>query len=148
MPNRPLTMDASRCIAYLSYTSGQQPAVNMQQSMGTWLYGCDICQNVCPANAAFEWDKGEVFPERPALTDIINLSGLVAMDEETYQTVLQPRFPYLGHDELWRWKCNAIRAMGNESPEEYEPVLRAALDDPHPNVRELARWALEMIKIK
>jgi epoxyqueuosine reductase len=102
----PLTMDASRCIAYLLFSLEALPPENLWQKMGTCIYGCDICQNVCPVNT---WQGKADFPEPSPLEEMIDLEKIFFMDEETYRTKLQPRFWYIGKDNFWQWKCNAIR---------------------------------------
>ncbi|MDR3591944.1 MAG: 4Fe-4S double cluster binding domain-containing protein [Negativicutes bacterium] len=139
----PLTMDATRCIAYLSFSPGSFPAKELRDQMGTWLYGCDLCQNVCPANAGTWQGNEEYFPEPFPLPELIVLENLVSMDEETYRAKIQPRFWYIGEDAAWQWRCNVIRAMANEAAPKYREIFGAALEDPHENVRKMAAWALE-----
>ena len=142
----PLTMDATHCIAYLSYTPGLIPAESLRDKMGTWLYGCDICQNVCPANAKTWQGNDACFPEPWPLQDLITLIRLATLDEKTYQTKIQPRFSYLGQYDSWQWKGNAIRAMANDYRPEYEEYITMAIDDSHENVRAIAAWALAKVR--
>ncbi len=140
----PLTMDATRCIAYLSFAPGSFPAENLRNQMGTWLYGCDVCQNVCPANAKTWQGNEDYFPEPWPLPDLLTLENLVSMDEETYRAKLQPRFWYIGEDAAGQWKCNALRAMANTDAPKYRNFFTAALENPDENVRKMAGWALDM----
>ena len=137
----PLTMDATRCISYLTFNQGASHAKNLWGQMGTWLYGCDVCQNICPANAK-TWQETEDFPEPWPLKDLLTPESLLSMDEETYLVKLQPRFWYIGKDDIWQWKCNAIRVMANDYVSKYEQCITRALADPNENVRATARWAL------
>jgi len=138
----PLTMDATRCIAYLSFSPGSFPAENLRDPMGTWIYGCDACQNVCPANAR-TWQENEAyFPDPHPLQDLITLEALFLMEEETYLAKIQPRFWYIGKDAAWQWKCNVIRAMANQDSLKYQHYFTTALADPNENVRKMAGWAL------
>jgi epoxyqueuosine reductase len=141
----PLTMDAGKCIASLSFASGSFPAEHLRDKMGRWIYGCDICQNVCPANAN-TWQEEDVFSELSPLEDIITLENIFLMDEETYQTKLQPRFWYISKDDFWQWKCNVIRAMANDDFVKYKEYFTHALADSNTNVREMAKWALDKEK--
>ncbi len=140
----PLAMDATRCIAYLSFNAlPSLPAEDVRENMGTYLYGCDVCQDVCPVNS---WQGQEEFPEPAPLSGMINLETLFAMDEATYRTTLQPRFWYIAPENFWLWRCNVIRAMANEDPARYQPYFIQALGDGHEQVRQMAQWALDKVK--
>ncbi|CUH96678.1 hypothetical protein P22_2768 [Propionispora sp. 2/2-37] len=88
----PLTMDATNCIAYLSFTPGFFPPENVLPKMGTWLYGCDICQNVCPVNRKTWQGNSGYFPDPFPLPDLLTLEAVFSMDEATYLEKIQPRF--------------------------------------------------------
>lgn len=61
------TMDARRCISYLSIESRSVPPTELRSAWGDWLFGCDICQSVCPWNAKpFRPAEAEKLPLRPA----------------------------------------------------------------------------------
>ncbi len=146
----PHTMDATRCIAYLTYNAryGQPglPPEELRGAMGKWLYGCDLCQLACPHNVK-TWQEGtELFPEPWPLGDFIRLDRLLAMDQETFEQKVQPRFWYMGKENIWQWKSNAIRAMVNSGQPGYESCIKHALEDPHPFVRTMAAWALAEIR--
>jgi epoxyqueuosine reductase len=137
----PLTMDAARCVAHLSFAPGSFPSENLREKMGSWIYGCDACQNACPANSNI-WHGKDAFPEPSPLEEMITLENIFSMDEETYRTKLQPRFWYISKDDFWQWKCNAIRAMANDDSIKYISYFTQALEDSNGNVREMAQWAL------
>ena len=146
----PHTMDATRCIAYLTYNARyglpELPPEELRGSMGEWLYGCDLCQLACPHNAK-TWQEGtELFPEPWPLADFMKLDHLLAMDQETFDQKVQPRFWYMGKKNIWPWKSNAIRAMVNSGRAGYESYIENALEDTHPNVRAMAAWALAQIR--
>lgn len=146
----PHTMDATRCIAYLTYESRygptRLPPEELRGSMGEWVYGCDLCQLACPHNAK-TWRQGtELFPEPWPLVDFISLDHLLAMEQETFEQKVQPRFWYIAEENIWQWKSNAIRAMANSGRPGYEPSIEQALEDPHPYVRAMADWALAQIR--
>lgn len=144
----PFTMDATSCIAYMSFTSGFFPPENLRHKMGTWLYGCDICQNVCPVNRKTWQGNSDYFPEPLPLQDVITLEAVFSMDETTYLEKVQPRFWYLGKNDIAHWKYNAIRAMANENAPKYQKYFHQALTDPNDNVRNAAKWALDQVKKK
>ena len=114
--------------------------------MGVWLDGSDLSQLACPHNVK-TWQEGtELFPEPWPLADFIISEQLLAMDQETFEQKAQPRFRYIGNEDIWQWKSNAIRAMVNSGRPGYESCIEHALEDPHRNVRAMATWALAQIR--
>ena len=111
--------------------------------MGNWIFGCDVCQSVCPWPRRFAQPTRESFvhydPEQvaPRLSDLIRLG-----DNE-----FRARFR---QTPLWRTKRrgllrNVAVALGNWGDPQAMPALRQALDDPEPLIREHVAWALAQI---
>jgi epoxyqueuosine reductase len=152
----PNTLDYSKCIAYLSYYPCIQiqppekgplyslPPENLRKQMGEWLYGCDVCQDVCPINR--RWSEEEEFSGLSEVAPKITLENIFRMDESYFQTNLYPRFFYMGQDLMWVWKSNSIRAMANSGDPKYIEHIEAACSDPDKNLREMGTWALQSIK--
>ena len=106
------SMNRAKCIAELSFFSNEKPDELTQSQMGQWIYGCDVCQDVCPLNK----DKFTETEEFPLLTEFekyLETESILNMDQETYENVLNPRFWYMGKDKLWLWKNNAERVLKN-----------------------------------
>lgn len=147
----PLMMDMGKCVAQLSYYSGEiypnelipEP---LREQMGTWVYGCDICQEVCPRNKS-KWSAKGSFPGLDELVELVKLENIVRMDEKTFLDIIQPRFSYIGQDGLWIWKCNALQAMTNSGDIKYHECIREACTDENTNVREMAEWACKKLNI-
>ena len=137
----PRSLDATRCISYLTIEVRGPIPIAMRPSVGEWLYGCDICQDVCPWNVRFSRDATE-----PALAPHADRvapepAELLGLDE----TAWTQRF---GRSALTRAKRrglarNAAVVLGNRRDSKDLPVLRAAREgDPDPVVREHAAWAI------
>ena len=105
-----------RCVAYLTYGAPWPVEPELWRRMGPWIYGCDVCQSVCPLNRG-RWAEQEPAPWLEAVADRLTPDALARMDEETYRTVVHPLFWYIEETDLDRWHANAKRAgewaMGN-----------------------------------
>jgi epoxyqueuosine reductase len=136
----PHVLDARRCISYLTIEYKGVIDRDLRPLMGNWVYGCDVCQDVCPfqrfatptAEAGFypvDADRGA-----PRLLD------LLALDEVAFK-VRYAGSPILRikRDRLVR---NACIAAGNWGSDEAVPLLARLLDDSSPLVRGHAAWAL------
>jgi len=145
----PLNMNPLRCVAFNSYATEAiackewEIAADIRERMGTWIFGCDICQEVCPRNRK----KLEgTLPEGRYLEEIgadFDLKKMLNMDEE-YFGKLRPLTYY-----IWQKKYlqrNAAIALGNLAEVSAIPELEKALADPEEMVRTSAAWALEKIR--
>ena len=106
----PFIMRADRCVAYLTFMAPEPVAPALWEKMGKWVYGCDVCQSVCPMNKG----KWEAKLETPWLTDLVphlSLEALSRMDETVYREKVQPNFFYIPPENVGRWHRNARRAM-------------------------------------
>jgi len=133
---------AERCIAYLTieHRGPVDPALRPQ--LGDWVFGCDICQEVCPYNASSNGRRPRGWPEfEPRDGTRFDLQALVALDDEGFRERFKGSPIKRGKRRgLVR---NAALALGNVgTPEDRRPLERAASEDPDPVVREAAVWAL------
>ncbi|HEV3383722.1 MAG TPA: tRNA epoxyqueuosine(34) reductase QueG [Gemmata sp.] len=139
---QPFVLDASRCISYLTIELRTQIPVELREPMGDWLFGCDICQDVCPWNR--KESPGPVgFPRDPDLKwlDPVELLGL---DADAFRL----RFKKTAFFRSKRVGLlrNAAIVLGNSGDERVVPTLEKSLSDPEQVVREAAHWAIERIR--
>jgi len=146
----PLKMDPRRCIAYNSYNAlgsrfGTGQAVlplDIRERMGTWIYGCDVCQQVCPRNQPKLKAKLPLNPYLEHLATDFQLEKLVNMSDEYFSRL----FVLLNYVDNKRYlQRNAAVALGNEGDPKAVPALAQAMqcsDDP---LRGHAAWALGKI---
>jgi epoxyqueuosine reductase len=80
----PYHLDARRCIAYLTIEAKQEPPAALRDKMGDWLFGCDICQDVCPHNTRLPQSPIPEFQPAQRTGPSLNLSDVLAIqtDEE------------------------------------------------------------------
>ena len=138
----PYVLDARRCISYLTIEHRGPIDPDLRAGMQDWLFGCDICQNVCPWNHKAPVTAEPAFSVNPdfVATDATELLSLTEGE-------FQGRF---GHTALARpgragLIRNAVIVVANAGDAVAMPALRAALQDCDPLVRETAAWALERL---
>ena len=144
---RPRVLDATRCISYLTIENkGAIPEVFRSQ-LGEHVYGCDICQDVCPWNVSFSRELHEdtlgprpMFDARTGREVAIEL--LTMTDAGHAERLKGSPMKRAKRRGLAR---NAAVVLGNIGQVEDVPVLEAALHDPEPFVVEHAAWAIERI---
>jgi epoxyqueuosine reductase len=141
----PYTLDARRCISYLTIEHRDSIPPELRPLLGDWVFGCDICQLVCPWNkpGAESSEILEEFLPRPELTQI-NLVEEMGLDHDQFQD----RFKGSPVKRTKRrgYLRNVACVLGNLQDPESLPALAGALEDPEPLVREAAEWAIYCIK--
>jgi epoxyqueuosine reductase len=138
----PGELDSRRCISYLTIELRTEIPAEYRTALNDWVFGCDICQEVCPWNRKAPVAGNPVWISRPDLIalDPVELLGLSADG-------FRQRF---GGTALMRTKRrgllrNAALILGDRGDRAALPVLQQALADPEPLVREAAQWAIEQI---
>ncbi len=146
----PHVLDATRCISYLTIELRDAIPESLRPLIGDRLYGCDVCQDVCPWNMRFARPVREpAYAPREVLAgkDARALAReLLAMTPEEYTEAFR-RSP-MKRAKLQGLKRNAAVVLGNVGTAEDVPVLEQAIDDADPLVREHAGWALERLHLK
>lgn len=144
----PGVLDARRCISYLTIELRGAIPEDLRQPIGGLLYGCDICQEVCPWNGKFARALPDASPFAPravvAGRDARALAReILAMDEETYRAAF--RRSAMKRAKLAGLKRNAAVVLGNVGTADDLPALEAARGDPDPVLREHVAWAMAQI---
>jgi epoxyqueuosine reductase len=143
----PHLLDATRCISYLTIELKGTIPGDLREQMGASLYGCDVCQDVCPYNIKFAQELGEAaFAPRATIAnrDARALSReLLAMNDETFRSAFKGS--PMKRAKRRGLARNAAVVLGNIGDEADESFLARALDDPEPMVREHVSWALDQI---
>lgn len=137
LPDR--TIDATRCISYLTIELKDDIPVELRDKIGGWTFGCDICQAVCPWNR-FAVDGDPAFDSeepQPPLTDEL------ALTPQAFNARFK-RSP-IKRAKRRGYLRNVAVALGNTGDMHALPVLQNALSDEEPLVREHAKWAVEKI---
>ena len=142
----PRQMDASRCISYLTIEHRGPIPLELREGIGRQVFGCDICQDVCP------WNRRRIVPERPDVEmaprlELVNpaFGWLSELDEAAFGRYFfgSPikRTRYQG------FRRNLAIAMGNSEQEKFLPKLEAwaaeSSSDFDAVVAEASRWAIE-----
>jgi epoxyqueuosine reductase len=131
--DEPGTLDATRCLSYWSQTPEPIP-VEYREEMGPQVYGCDICQDVCPWNRGVERRRAGGAPDASAHVDLVDwLSG----DVEAFERLYVPR-----NDRRWLQR-NALVAAGNAGGERTRAAVERHASGDDAMLAEHARWALE-----
>ena len=133
----PWVLDARRCLAYLTIEHRGDVADEWKPEMREWLFGCDVCQEVCP------WNRKAPSAREPALAPsapLPSLEALLEMDEATFRARF--RGSAMSRARRAGLARNAALMLGNRGDRAAAPALRRALDDPDAGVRSAAAWAL------
>ncbi|MBI4766495.1 MAG: epoxyqueuosine reductase [Deltaproteobacteria bacterium] len=142
----PRHLDPQRCVSYLSYYGRGITPLEWREPMGLRVYGCDHCQNVCPRNAPWLARERPLNPRVEAKADDFRLEKLLHMDQEYFRSRIWPHMFYMSENEIWRWKMNVARAMGNSLDEQFIPDLgRAFRENEDERVLGLMAWAMGRI---
>lgn len=141
----PLKMDPRLCISFHTYFNDGEIPLDLRPKMGTWVYGCDLCQEVCPRNKRWLEKEKPVDEKLMARIEDFRLTTLLSMSPEHYLHKVWPLLYYIRQDKLYLWQRNAAVALGNQKDPDSLPYLVKALDNPAPLVRSHAAWALGQI---
>jgi epoxyqueuosine reductase len=139
----PGVLDSRRCISYLTIELRGPIPAELREPMGDWVFGCDICQEVCPWNRKAPPGREPALQARPDL-EALDLVETLNLSEEDFRRRFKGTALYRSKRRgLLR---NAAIALGNLGDAAALPALEKARTDPEPLVREAAAWAIARIR--
>jgi epoxyqueuosine reductase len=139
---KPGVLDATKCISYLTIELRGPMPEELRSDLGDWLFGCDVCQDVCP------WNRHGGSPSiaRPMQPDLATLDPLelLTLNEAAFRKRFRgTAFLRTKRTGMLR---NAAIVLGNTGGSEAIPVLQKALEDSDETIREAAAWALVRLR--
>jgi epoxyqueuosine reductase len=137
----PYQLDASRCISYFTIEHRAHIPAEFHERIGEWVFGCDICQQVCPFNRRAPLaTHPEILADR--IPGYLPLLDLLRLRSGEYRRLTDGTAGGRARRNMWR--RNAAIALGNAGQlgEEEQQALREACEDDDPTVRDAARQAL------
>jgi epoxyqueuosine reductase len=139
---RPYVLDATRCLSYLTIELRAAVPAEQRGELGDWLFGCDVCQEVCPWNHRVTESAEAGFAPRPDQNPV-DLRSLFELDDRQFRE----RFR---HTPLWRAKRrgllrNAALLLGARPSPQAIASLTLGASDTEPLVRHACAWALGQI---
>ncbi len=137
----PGTLDSTRCLSYWSQAPGAIPE-EYRTELGAQVYGCDICQDVCPWNRGIEKRRADEPLPAGAEPHVSLVEWLELSDEELRTRYERLYFPRKDPRYLRR---NALVALGNSGSSELRPLAEAYAAGDDPLLREHAEWALSQL---
>jgi epoxyqueuosine reductase len=140
--DEPGVLDATRCLSYWTQVEGEIPE-DYREQLGAQVYGCDICQDVCPWNRGVEGRRADGTADEAAHVDLLAwLGDEPRLDEELLARLYVPR-----NDPRWL-RRNAIVALGNAGADNHatREALQAHADGADELLAGHARWALERLE--
>ena len=133
-------LDARRCISYLTIEHRGDIDPALRDAVGEWLFGCDVCQDVCPWNAKARPSAEPAF--RPS-APLERPEALLALTPDAFRARF--RGSAMSRAKRAGLLRNAALVLGNRGDVGAVPALARALEDDEPSVREAAAWALGRI---
>lgn len=140
----PYQLDATKCISYLTIEKRGSIPEAMRAGLGRHVFGCDICQDVCPWNRKAPATDAEEFQPREGLVNPA-LEWLAEMKAEEFRQTF--RGSPVRRAKLSGLRRNAVVAMGNSGNHKFLPLLEKLCEDEDSIVTEHAQWAARKLQI-
>jgi len=141
----PHELDSNKCISYLTIEKRGEIPEKLRAGIGKQVFGCDICQDVCPWNRkAPATDKPEFQPRAGLFNPA--LAWLAEISEEDFREAF--RGSAIRRTKRAGIRRNALLAIGNDGGSEMLPIVERASHDPDPVISSAARWAKQRLESK
>jgi epoxyqueuosine reductase len=142
--DEPGTLDSTKCLSYWTQAPVPIPE-EYRAELGVQVYGCDICQDVCPWNRGVEKRRQGVEPGAEATPHVSLVEWLSDDGDE-----LVRRFDrlYVPQNDSRYLRRNALVALGNSGDPEYAAAAEGFVHDDDPLLREHAEWALARLRFE
>lgn len=133
-------LDASKCVAYFNIERKEPVPEPFREGVGDWVFGCDVCQEVCPWNRRFE-TPARALPPAKVPTEL-------PLEELAEAPHLRSRLKGLPVARAMRRRMtrNALLAMGNSGDPRWVPTLERHAGSQDPAVAETASWGLGRLR--
>ncbi len=136
------TIEAGRCISYLTIENKGEIPEDLRPKLGNWIFGCDICQEVCPWNEKVKQIDSGLFPAIPGISNPEVENELSLSAKEFNQKFKRSPVQRARRGGYLR---NVCVALGNQKSLSSLPALEKAILDADKRIQTHARWALEQI---
>jgi len=140
----PYVLDARRCISYLTIELRSPIPEPLRPGIGDWIFGCDVCQDVCPWNRKAPTTNTPEFQPRAPLRPV-DAARLLRLSEDEFKAEFAGTpLERPGRSGILR---NAAIVLGNSQDAAALPALQHGLTDADPLIRDACDWALQQINL-
>jgi epoxyqueuosine reductase len=142
--DEPGVLDGSKCLSYWTQAPAPVPE-DYRTELGAMVYGCDICQDVCPWNRGIEKRRADRVDADSTEQGTPTVSLREWLERDGAELVAELDRLYVPRNEP-RWlRRNALHAAGNVGDTDLVPAIEEYLEDDDEMLRDAAEWALERI---
>lgn len=135
----PYVLDSSKCISFLTIENKEEIPIEYREDMGNNIFGCDICQDVCPWNNKAETVTEKAFLPREGLAEP-ELKTIAGLDQQQFSSLFKDS--PIKRSKRRGLLRNVLVAIGNSGDQSFEAQVLTQLDDDEPLIRKHAVWAL------
>ncbi len=138
------TIDSNLCISYLTIENRGDIPLALRPKIGNWLFGCDLCQDICPHNVRAQPTKVQDFQSIPIGAQNISLSQILSIETDDEFTQIFAGTPIMRAKRRGLIR-NACVVAGNLGLKELVPQLQKLTQSDDPMIAEHAAWAIQQM---